>query len=181
MSKFRSCIDLQRQELQNAVLQNLPYSPSDPSEGLMYYDRYKHTAYIWNGSYWAIWGSESPSGGVEVRQFFLNLPFPRGNDDFAFVRVCENLLILRIDAVINAKGYLNFHVLSKRNVMDAGTPVTIEPIPAIAESVEVRRFSNPIVEADSWLCFKTMEMAGDIAMFTLTITCRLLAADEIKV
>lgn len=172
MSKFRSPVDLQRNELRNAVLQKLPSGPATPVAGQMYYDSDKNAAYIWNGTNWIEWGV-SPSGGANGRQFFLNLPFPRGNDDFAFVRVCEDLQVLRIDAALNtlSTSTLGFHVLSKQSLLDAGTPITEDPIEAVASGVQVTRFNNPLIAAHNWLVFKTMALSGDAAMFTLTITC----------
>ena len=174
MSKFRSPVDLQRNELRYAVLQNLTSGPSEPPEGLMYYDREKHAAYIWNGTNWIEWSDGSSSGGSEVRQFFLNLPFPRGNDNFAIVRLCENIQVLRIDAAVNSAQTLSFHVLSKTSLEDSGTPVTEEPMLATRAGLSYTRFTNPLVSADKWLVFQTMSLSGDVAMFTMTITCRLM-------
>ena len=176
MSKFQSCVDLQKLELQNAVLHHLTVSPSDPVEGLMYYDKNRQAAYIWNGSSWAVWGGEPSAGDSGFRQFFLNLVYPTGREDFAIARVCEDLQIIRIDAVVNARDYLAFHVLNKRGLRDSGTPVTEEAILVTPDGVEVTRFSNPQIPADGWLWFKTMAMEGEFPMFTLTITCKSLGA-----
>jgi hypothetical protein len=172
MSKFRSEIDLQQHQLKQAVLHILSVCPSSPEEGQMYYDKENHAAYIWNGSNWAVWGSEPSSGDPGLRQFFLNLVYPTGREDFAIARVCEDLQIIRIDAVVNARDNLAFHVLTKRGVQDAGTPVTEEPILVTPDSVEITRFSNPQVSADGWLWFKTMAKEGEFPMFTITITCK---------
>lgn len=145
----------------------------------MYYDRDKKAAYIWNSRNWIEWGSGS-TGGSDVRQFFLNLPFPRGNDDFPIVRLCENIQVLRIDAAINSQYSLGFNVLSKASLQDAGTPVTEQPIIAVNSGVSATRFTNPLIPADNWLVFKTMSLTGDTAMFTLTITCRAMPSSGVE-
>ena len=45
-------LNLNRNELQNAVIQNLSTAPSNPIEGLMYYNTNDNIAYIYDGTAW---------------------------------------------------------------------------------------------------------------------------------
>ena len=50
--KFLSSIDLSKQELQNAVLQNLAVAPGTPKRGQAYYNTVDNKPYIWDGTQW---------------------------------------------------------------------------------------------------------------------------------
>ena len=57
--KFLVSIDLNKNELQNAVLQNLATAPASPFPGQMYFDTVANAAMSWNGTAWV-----SGSGGT---------------------------------------------------------------------------------------------------------------------
>lgn len=64
MPKFGAPIDLQKQELRNAVIHLLAAAPGSPVEGLIYYNTTTHELIYHNGTTWVTLGNANgPAGG----------------------------------------------------------------------------------------------------------------------
>src|SRR3982750_3118409 len=74
MPKFLVPVDLTKQELQNARIQNLAAAPASPVVGQEYYDTALAHLYVWNGTAWEQASGVTGGGGGTVTSVALSLP-----------------------------------------------------------------------------------------------------------
>jgi len=170
MPIFKKNLDLQQNQLLNAVLHKLPVMPNNPVEGQVYYDLGKETAYLWNGSNWAVWG-ETSSSGPDIKQYMLNIPNPTNRSGLVFVRLFQNQEVVRIDSHINSEARVSFNIESRQLVNERGESLTHEPIDATYEGTETNHFSNSSIPAGNWFYLDVVEVGGTVGLLTITITC----------
>jgi len=190
MPSFKSNLDIQQNQLLNAVLHNLPDLPQNPVEGQLYYNSGKFTAYLWNGSYWVPWGESAGGGQVQqVKQYMLNIPNPSSKSAMVFVRLYEDQTVVRIDSHFSNESRVDFNIECRTGVNDQGLLLTQLPIQAAYIGTETTVFSFSALSKDNWLYFSLV--AGDgavtipkdgvpveapvdgeiLGLLTITITC----------
>lgn len=101
--KYLTNIDLNKNEIQNARIQNLATAPQNPVEGQIYYDTTDKTVYQWDGTAWKDMGASSThmtesrnagellgmfftEDGKELRIFDDGLIMAKGSSDSDFER-----------------------------------------------------------------------------------------------
>ena len=160
MPSFKTNLDIQQNQLLNAVLHNLRDLPQNPVEGQLYYNEGKHTAYLWNGEYWIPWGEYSGGQGQQVKQYFLNIPNPSTKSSKVFVRLYENQDVVRIDSHFSTESIVNFLIESRSSVNERGFSLTDRQIQAVYAGTETTVFANSTLPKDNWLYLDIVQKDG---------------------
>ena len=160
MPSFKTNLDIQQNQLLNAVLHNLRDLPQNPVEGQLYYNEGKHTAYLWNGEYWIPWGEYSGGQGQQVKQYFLNIPNPSTKSSMVFVRLYENQDVVRIDSHFSTESIVNFLIECRSSVNERGFSLTDRQIEAVYAGTETTVFANSTLPKDNWLYLDIVQKDG---------------------
>ena len=160
MPSFKTNLDIQQNQLLNAVLHNLRDLPQNPVEGQLYYNEGKHTAYLWNGEYWIPWGEYSGGQGQQVKQYFLNIPNPSTKSSMVFVRLYENQDVVSIDSHFSTESIVNFLIESRSSVNERGFSLTDRQIEAVYAGTETTAFANSSLPKDNWLYLDIVQKDG---------------------
>ena len=160
MPSFKTNLDIQQNQLLNAVLHNLRDLPQSPVEGQLYYNEGKHTAYLWNGEYWIPWGEYSGGQGQQVKQYFLNIPNPSIKSSMVLVRLYENQDVVRIDSHFSTESIVNFLIESRSSVNERGFSLTDRQIEAVYAGTETTAFANSSLPKDNWLYLDIVQKDG---------------------
>lgn len=106
--KYAAHIDLQQNELQNAVIQNLSTAPSNPKAGQIYYNSNDNKSYMWNGTAWVETTSQGDytfTNGVQESSRTVSLKL--GTSSNATVTADSNGLAVSVaSASTSAKGVI---------------------------------------------------------------------------
>lgn len=167
MPVFKSNLDIQQNQLQNAVLHRCPDLPVNPVEGQLYYNEGKRIAYLWDGQYWVPWGSSSGGGGSgEVRQFVTTILNPNLRSGAIIVRLYEDLVAVRVDAHFSTVNTVNFNIDYRTNVNQTGTYITDRPMTASYDSNEYTTIDHAWLKKDDWLYLSIASGSGDTGTVT---------------
>ncbi|MEI7663874.1 MAG: hypothetical protein WCK34_16825 [Bacteroidota bacterium] len=157
MPSFKSDLDIQQNQLLNAVLHTLRDLPQNPVAGQLYYNEGKQTAYLYNGSWWMPWGEYNAGQTRETKQYILNLANPSTKSSMVFVRLYENQDVVRIDSHFSTESTVDFNIESRRSVNDRGFSLTERPIRATYAGTETTAFANSSLPKDDWLFIEIVQ------------------------
>lgn len=161
MPSFKSNLDIQQNQLLDAVLHRRSDLPEHPVEGQVYYNDGKHLAYLWDGNYWIPWGSSSGGGGSEVKQFITTILNPSSRSGAIIIRLYEDLLAVRVDAHFSTVNTVYFNIDIRANVNIAGTNITVRPMMATNDSNEYTVIDHPSLKTNWWLYLSAASGSGD--------------------
>lgn len=161
MPSFKSNLDIQQNQLLDAVLHRRSDLPELPVEGQVYYNDGKHLAYLWDGEYWIPWGNSSGGGGSEVKQFITTILNPSTRSGAIIVRLYEDLLAVRVDAHFSTVNTVYFNIDLRANVNLPGTLLMDRPMMATNESNEYTIIDHPTLKTNWWLYLSIASGSGD--------------------
>jgi len=161
MPVFKTNLDIQQNQLLNAVLHKLRDLPLNPVAGQLYYNEGKGLAYLYDGRYWIPWGSSSGGGGSEVKQFITTILNPSSRSGAIMIRLYEDVIGVRVDAHFSTVNTVYFNIDIRGNVNLAGTNITDRPMAATNEGNEYTTIDHPWLKKDDWLYLSIAAGSGD--------------------
>jgi len=161
MPTFKTNLEIQQNQLLQAVLENRILQPDHPVEGQLYYDEGKHLAYLWDGNHWIPWGTSSSGGDGDVKQFTLNIPNPAIGSGMLMVRLFEDLLAVRVDAHFSSDSTVFFNIDCRQNVNEPGSNLCTRNMQATHNGNEFSTIDRPYLKKDYWLCLTISSGEGD--------------------
>jgi len=161
MPSFKSNLEIQQNQLLDAVLHRRSDLPEHPVEGQVYYNDGKHLAYLWDGEYWIPWGSSSGGGGSEVKQFITTILNPSSRSGAIIIRLYEDVIGVRVDAHFSTVNNVYFNIDIRQNVNLAGTNITDHPMLATNDSNEYTTIDHAWLKKDDWLYLSIASGSGD--------------------
>jgi hypothetical protein len=161
MPVFKTNLDIQQNQLLNAVLHKLNDLPPNPVEGQLYYNEGKHLAYVWDGSYWIPWGTSTGGGGSEVKQFITTILNPSSRSGSIIIRLYEDVIGVRVDAHFSTVNTVYFNIDIRGNVNLAGTNITDRPMSATNDGNEYTTIDHPWLKKDDWLYLSIASGSGE--------------------
>ena len=160
MPSFKSNLDIQQNQLLNAVLHTLRDLPQNPVAGQLYYNEGKQTAYLYNGNWWMPWGEYSGGQTQQVKQYLLNIPNPSIKSSMVIARLYEAQDVVRIDSHFSTESIVNFIIESRSSVNERGFSLTDRPIQAVYAGTETTDFANSTLPQDNWLYLDIVQKDG---------------------
>ena len=107
---YQAHLDLQQNELQNAIIQNLATAPSNPKAGQVYYNTTDNKEYLWNGTVWVDATSQGDytfQNGVELVSGTRNVQVKLGTSTNATMTANSSGLSVSVPAAsTSAKGVI---------------------------------------------------------------------------
>jgi len=161
MPSFKTNLDIQQNQLLNAVLHKLNDLPPNPVAGQIYYNEGKGLAYLYDGQYWIPWGSSSGGGGSEVKQFITTILNPSSRSGAIMIRLYEDVIGVRVDAHFSTVNTVYFNIDIRGNVNLAGTNITDRPMAATNDGNEYTTIDHPWLKKDDWLYLSIASGSGD--------------------
>lgn len=143
--KYLVSIDLNRNEINNARIQNLATAPGSPLAGLYYYDTVTNAAYVWNGTAWRPTdAAKLTDGSIPITALATN-PLARAN------HTGTQLSSTISDLATTVKAYkLNEFAAPTADVTMGGFKITNVATPTVATDAANKQYVDDSIAGLSW-------------------------------
>ncbi|MDD4554440.1 MAG: hypothetical protein PHP04_09585 [Bacteroidales bacterium] len=162
MPVFKTNLDIQQNQLLNAVLHRLRDLPSNPVAGQIYFNEGEGLAYLFDGQSWIPWGFYSGGGEGGIKKFTMNITNPIVGTSFLMVRLFEELIAMRVDAHFNSDTNVFFNIDCRMEVNEPGINLNTLNMKASYNGNEYSAIDSPSLYKDHWLCLTIASDEGEI-------------------